>query len=296
MQPAKFPTQKRKLKSPKPLTTMQSSITNSEIDREIARINSISNKANVILRKNQTKTDLVKYLHAACMNLTTSTFLRAIKNEHFASWPGLTHNLVARHLPKSMHAYQGHMNAAKQGLQSTKPKPKSSKKHETPTTEEEDCFPIPEQPNIKSNQACYALINTSSIVTGHMDLTGRFPMISSRGNQHILVGYHYDGNYAHDIPLKNRKGQSITDAWFEPNTILKKAGVTPEMHVLDNETSTELMQAFDEEAITYQLVTPYKHRNNQAEGATQIYENHFKSGLAGTDPNFPLSEWDRLTP
>ena len=48
---AKFPTQNIKIKSPKPLPTAHSSITNSEIDREIARINYITNKSNVILRK-----------------------------------------------------------------------------------------------------------------------------------------------------------------------------------------------------------------------------------------------------
>ena len=198
-----------------------------------------------------------------------------------------------------MYTYQGHMNTERQGLQSTKPKPQSTtitnKKNNT-TDEEQDYFPTPEQPNIKSNQVCYALINPTSTSTEYVDLTGRFPKKSSRGNQYILVGYHYDGNYIHGMPLKDRRGQSITEAWSELNAIFKKAGVAPEMYVLDNETSSELMQAFDDESITYQLVTPYKHRNNHAERAMQTCKNHLKSGLAGTDPNFPLSEWDRLIP
>ena len=74
----------------------------------------------------------------------------------------------------------------------------------------------------------------------------------------------------------------------------KQAGVAPESYVLDNEISIDLISAFDEERIKYQLVTPYKHRNSRAERAIKTYKVHFKSGLATVDPNFPLSEWDRL--
>ena len=65
---------------------------------------------------------------------------------------------------------------------------------------------------------------------------------------------------------------------------------------MDNETSKDLIDALEEVHATYQLVTPYKHRNNIAERAIQTYKSHFKSGLAAMDLNFPLSEWDRLMP
>ena len=42
------------------------------------------------------------------------------------------------------------------------------------------------------------------------------------------------------------------------------------------------------------MVPPYKHRNNLAERAIQTFKKHLKAALAGADPNFPLSEWDRL--
>lgn len=110
----------------------------------------------------------------------------------------------------------------------------------------------------------------------------------------MLVGYHYDANCTHVISLKDRKGQSITEAWCELNNIFKKAGVAPETFVLDNETSKELIEAFDNENISHQLSTPYKHRNNYAERATQTCNSHFKAGLAVTDPNFPSYELDRF--
>ena len=63
---------------------------------------------------------------------------------------------------------------------------------------------------------------------------------------------------------------------------------------MDNEISGELLAAFKERQITYQLVPPHTHRRNLAERAIQTYKNHFKAGLASVNPNFPLSEWDRL--
>ena len=82
----------------------------------------------------------------------------------------------------------------------------------------------------------------SNISTERMDLTGSFPTRSSRGNEGILVGHHYDANCIHRIPLKNRKGQTTCDAWKEVHNIFKKSG--PEMFVLDNETSKHLIAAF----------------------------------------------------
>ena len=72
--------------------------------------------------------------------------------------------------------------------------------------------------------------------------------------------------------------------------------MAPSTYVLDNEVSKDLIEGFEEERIMYQLVTPYKHRNNQAECAIQTFKSYFKAALAMVDPNFPLSEWDRLIP
>ena len=62
------------------------------------------------------------------------------------------------------------------------------------------------------------------------------------------------------------------------------------MMVSDNEFSAELKSAFDEHKIPYQLVMYQKHRNNLAERTIKTYKSSFKTGLAGTDPAFPMSE------
>jgi hypothetical protein len=41
--------------------------------------------------------DLINYLHAACFRPVKSTWITAIKNGHFTSWPGLTEHAVENH-------------------------------------------------------------------------------------------------------------------------------------------------------------------------------------------------------
>ena len=68
------------------------------------------------------------------------------------------------------------------------------------------------------------------------------------------------------------------------------------MWILDNEVSRDLKIAFQEHDTVFQLVPPHSHRRNLAERAIQTWKNHFKAGLASVNPNFPLTEWDRLIP
>jgi hypothetical protein len=46
--------------------------------------------------------------------------------------------------------------------------------------------------------------------------------------------------------------------------------------------------------LQYQLVPPHLHRRNAAERAIRTYKSHLLAFLATCDPEFPVSEWDRL--
>ena len=82
---------------------------------------------------------------------------------------------------------------------------------------DEDYFPMSDIPNIKTYEVCYLLVSPNEISTGFMDLTGGFPQKSSQGHGYILVGYHYDSNIIYGIPIKNRKGSSLSEAWEQLN-------------------------------------------------------------------------------
>ena len=68
------------------------------------------------------------------------------------------------------------------------------------------------------------------------------------------------------------------------------------MHLLDNECSDLLKSSFSKHNIAFQRVLPHTHRRNAAKRAIQTWKNHFLSGLATCDPDYPATEWDRLMP
>ena len=77
---------------------------------------------------------------------------------------------------------------------------------------------------------------------------------------------------------------------------LSSAGFTPNIHILDNESSTLLKTALKKKDIKYQLVPPHIHCSNAAERAIQTFKAHLISGLCSTHLKFPAAEWDRLLP
>jgi hypothetical protein len=65
---------------------------------------------------------LINYLRASCFSPVKSTWITAIKNGHFTSWPGLTEHVVEKHLSKSTSTTKGHLNQQRQHVRSTKVK------------------------------------------------------------------------------------------------------------------------------------------------------------------------------
>ena len=196
-------------------------------------------KMSIVIRKKQTHHDLVRYLHAACFAPVPSTWTKAIRNNNFITWPGLTVDLVNKHLPTSMATVWGHIHQERRNLQSTskpleanriKLEPDNSRnskdelnikqeviiKKEDPDDVEnndKDYFPTSLTPNKKTNKVAYVVIDQKEISTAYKDLTGRFPVRSSRGNGYIMVGYHYDANCILGYPVRDRTAGSLTKAW-----------------------------------------------------------------------------------
>ena len=53
--------------------------------------------------------DLVQFLHRACFSLIVDTWCKAIDAGYFTTCPGLTSNLVRKHLPTSIETAKGHL-------------------------------------------------------------------------------------------------------------------------------------------------------------------------------------------
>ena len=134
----------------------------------------MTHKMGVIIQKKKTHHDLVRYLHAACFSPVLSTWKKAIKNNNFTTWPGLTVDLISKHLPPSLATVRGHIHRERRNLQSTK-KPNIKMKQETANKSihhhDDNFLPSP-SPNKKTNTVAYIVINQDEINTAYQDLTG----------------------------------------------------------------------------------------------------------------------------
>jgi hypothetical protein len=147
---------------------------------------------------NSNQKDLINYLHAACFSPVKSTWITAIKNGNFTSWPGLTEHPVEKHLSKSTSTTKGHLNQQRQNSRSTKVK---------------DTKVIVTEPDldhgIKTQLVYAATIDAGQIYT---DQTGRFPVASSKGNNYIMILYDYDSNAILEQPIKDRTAPELLKA------------------------------------------------------------------------------------
>ena len=83
-------------------------------------LNAPPHQANGILRTDKPKQELATYLHATLGSPVPSTLLQAIRSHHLTTFPGLTTNLITKHLPKSLATVLGHQDQEAKHLRSTK--------------------------------------------------------------------------------------------------------------------------------------------------------------------------------
>jgi hypothetical protein len=82
-------------------------------------------QVNGILRTDKPKQKLATYLHATLGSPAPSMLLRAIRCGHLTTVPGLTTNLISKHLPKSIATTLGHQDQAAKSVRSTQAFPQS---------------------------------------------------------------------------------------------------------------------------------------------------------------------------
>ena len=64
--------------------------------------------------------DLIRFLHAVCFSPAPSTWIQAIEQNFFTTWPALTAANVRKHLPKSLATAQGHLDQSRKNANSTR--------------------------------------------------------------------------------------------------------------------------------------------------------------------------------
>jgi hypothetical protein len=225
--------------------------------------------------------DTITYLHSYFFSPVPYTWLKAIQNGQFATWPSVTVENVRKYLPKSDATSKGHMNQIRQNIRSTQPDVEQPAP-ETDLVEEEKC-----------NFIYSAVMDTNHIYT---DLTGRFPTTSLSGNKYILILYDYDSNIVLSAPMKNRGDKDMVRAFDLLIQSLVIRGLKSFLQQLENEASLALRNYLTKQGISYLLAPPHIHRRNNAERAIHTFKNHFIVGLCFVDPTFPLKLCDKFLP
>ena len=129
----------------------------------------------------------------------------------------------------------------------------------------------------------------------YTDQTGKFPVRSYRGMQYVMVLIEMESNSILVVAgMRNRTSGEMVKAYKILIDRLKASGISPNLHVLDNECSQEYKDSIKENGMKYQLVPPHDHRRNIAEKAIQVFKDHFVTVLCGTAVNFPMQLWCRL--
>lgn len=176
-----------------------------------------------------TQEELLQFLHSAAGYPVPSTWIPAINHGNYTTWPGLSHDAVHKHLAKAIPTVQGHLNQQRKNLRSTKSKP---------TTE-----PTPEPVTSTTAEGrSHDVFTASYDLTGRIatDLTGRFPVTSSKGNKYILLLYDYDSNSILVEAMKNRSDTEHLRAYNKLHQYLVDRGFKPVLQKLDNEASEAL--------------------------------------------------------
>jgi hypothetical protein len=231
------------------------------------------------------KGSLVNYLHKAMFSPTKSALLRAVKNGHLITWPGLTDQAINKHFKLTPVAAMGHMNQRRQNIRST------AKTSITSDMEDEAVTPAG---LVSKTHLVYAVVVDQGQL--YTDLNGKFPVRSSKGNWYVMVCYSYDCNYVKFVPMKSRSASEWVKAYDYIHQELTSKGFKPILQTLDNDASESSKCFFTTNDVDCQLVPPRCHRRNATERAIRTFKEHFVTGLALVDPDFPLQLWDRLLP
>jgi virulence-associated protein VapD len=210
-----------------------------------------------------------------------AAMLQAVKDGHLITWPGLTEDTINKHLKLTPATVMGHMNQRCQNIRSTSKA--STEKQQPPDTDL----------GTKTHLVYDVIVDQGQLYT---DLTGKFPVRSSKGNSYVMLCYIYDCNYIKVVLMNSRSASEWVKAYDSIHQELSVKGFKPKLQTLDNEALAALKNFFTVNNIAYQLVPSHCHRHSAADRAIRNFKENFVAGLSSVDPSFPMHLWDRLLP
>ena len=241
----------------------------------------------------QLDADFVAFWHAALGSPPVETLLYALRRGYLQSIPRLNTKMVYDNKPQSIATSKGHLDLQRSGIKSTKPTSsrKTIVKQSINNLREDDQI-LDSDKKEEDNLMYCRTTNLEDAI--NEDATGRFPHISARGHQYILITVYH--GYIHAELMLSRTSTSYIRAYTASVEFFRSRGHIVKYIKLDNETSTALLDYFTTTKISVERVPPNNHRTNRAERAIRSFKNHFISTLCSAHPTFPMAQWDLLIP
>ena len=114
---------------------------------------------------------------------TEATFIDAIRNRNYSTWPKLTVTLINRYFPDSGEMIEGHLKGQRQGIRLTKQLAldKVTKNEEVRAKIEGEGSPFHQIPITKTHEAFFRIDNFTDSI--HTDQTGAFPFTTQKRQQ-----------------------------------------------------------------------------------------------------------------
>ena len=180
------------------------------------------------------KKEAVKWMHAVCGYPVNSTWIKASKAGNYVGCSMLTERNVARYYPDTNETPKGHLNQSRKNVRSTNPK-------HTP-------LEVPKTAALQGHKACDVYTSVCEVRnTVFSDQTGQSPTRSQQGNKYIMVMLEIDSNAILVEPINNRKDEELTRAYISMMLRLRRAGIIPKIHILENEVSEALKTIIQDE-------------------------------------------------
>ncbi len=212
----------------------------------------------------------IRYLHAAAGYPTKPTWIAAIKNRNFVTWPLLTVKNVNKHYPETNETDKGHMKMQRRNVRSTKVPADQTKSEDTNT------------PSPKKNDV-YVFNAHDTMYTNQ---TVAFPVTSSRGNKYVMVMCEVDGNYIDAEPMKSRSADTLVQTYLILwNRLTSTKVITPKLHILDNEAPEALqdaiknhckMQLVPPNTCKFQAPIPYPTKSDAGRHSDQSHQRSYR--------------------
>ena len=218
------------------------------------------------------------FCHATFFFPAKSTWQQAIQQDYLQGCPRLMADCAMKYIQGTeTTTAKGHLNQTWQGTWSTMM----------------DDHPILEPDNTTRNHMFIAMADIAGKI--YTDQTGRFPVQTSHGNKYVVIVYIYDANAILSYFIKKRSTGELLHVFHQVYAKLHAAGNKPQLHKLDTILSTALEMFIASNNAALQCTPPEMHQTNAAKHAVQMWNCHFKVGLASLPKQFPIAHWCHLT-